>query len=185
MLFCSRYIYLRETFVLGMLPGPLPTWRPRWKTQVAPAYLQRLFLEELHKPLFRMSLGWRVLGWKRNRRKNKAGGGVFEDRNGVHKLIWAIQVGKELLDDYVWMLSTDNWEGFLPFKSSLWRIKKYILFSMCGSHEGLYTKKYCWWFRNPKQPPEMHETLQITGIFTVSTGDRISEASKVSPRQIW
>ena len=28
-----------------------------------------------------------------------------------------------------------------------------------------------WWFRNPKQPPDMHETLQTMGLLTISTGE--------------
>ena len=188
LLFCSRYIYLRETFVLGMLStGPFLPEDPGGKTQVAPAYLQRLFLEELHKPLFRMSLGWRVLGRKKKQGKKQSGrGGVFEDRNGIHKLIlshpsWKRESGWFCMNAIHWQL------GRFFFPSSLHcGGSKSIYCSACAVHmKVIYQKLRLMVQKSQGQPPDMHETLQIVGWLQYQLVTRICEPSTISPRQIW
>ena len=149
LLFCSRSIY----FSWDVVNGPLPTCPdPGGKTQVAPAYLQRLFLEELHKPLFRMSLGPKA-----------EGGSLWRPK-------WNPQPDFETskLEKSFWMIPYECYpltigKVFLPFKSSLWR-KKSIYCSACALHmKVIYQKLLLMVQKSQGQPPDMHETLQIVG----------------------
>ena len=43
--------------------------------------------------------------------------------------------------------------------SQKWAVNKTLVIRCIGDCS---TQCYCWWFRNPKQPPGMYKTLQIT-----------------------
>ena len=141
MLFCSRYIYLRETFVLGMLPGPLPTWRPRWEDPGGSSLSSATFFGGTSQAFVPYVPWLKGFGMKKKQEKKQSGGG------SLWRPKWSPQADFEpsKLEKSFWMIMYECYpltigKVFLPFKSSLWRIKKYILFSMCGSHEGYIPK---------------------------------------------